>query len=153
MDGSTEPKSRDLTGDEARLYKQRLTAAGLRPTRQRIALAHALFGSAERHVTAEQLHGETRAAGTRISLATVYNTLHQFTTAGLLRELLVEPGRVYFDTNTGPHHHFFNEVTGDIVDVPADEVSFARLPNSPEGQQIAAVDVVIRVRPNRAASA
>ena len=130
--------------------RQRLKAAGLRPTRQRLALAQALFGPEARHVTAEQLHGEARAAGAHISLATVYNTLHQFTAAGLLREVLVEPGRVYFDTNTGPHHHFYHEDSGDIVDIADSDVMFARLPRVPAGQEIAAVDVVIRVRRNRA---
>ncbi|MEZ5668107.1 MAG: Fur family transcriptional regulator [Alphaproteobacteria bacterium] len=131
----------------------RLKAAGLRPTRQRLALAQSLFGSCDRHVTAEQLHGEARAAGAHISLATVYNTLHQFTAAGLLREVLVEPGRVYFDTNTGAHHHFYHEDSGDIVDIAANEVAFARLPTTPDGRVISAVDVVIRVRPNRTGAA
>jgi Fur family iron response transcriptional regulator len=129
---------------------QRLKQAGLRPTRQRLALARILFGAADRHVTAEQLHSETRAAGIHISLATVYNTLHQFTDAGLLREVLVEPGRSYFDTNTGSHHHFYHEHSGDIVDIAASDVAFARLPQTPAGHEIAAVDVVIRVRPSRA---
>jgi Fur family transcriptional regulator, iron response regulator len=127
---------------------QRLKQAGLRPTRQRIALADLLFSSAHRHVTAEQLHGEAGAAGTRISLATVYNTLHQFTTAGLLREVVVEAGRSYFDTNIGSHHHFYYEDSGDIVDIAADNVAFASLPATPDGHEIAAVDVVIRVRPH-----
>ena len=90
----------------------RLRAAGLRPTRQRLALARLLFEADDRHVTAEQLHGEAAAAAIPVSLATVYNTLHQFTTAGLLREVVVEPGRSYFDTNIDDHHHFFCESTG-----------------------------------------
>jgi Fur family iron response transcriptional regulator len=126
---------------------ERLKRAGLRPTRQRIALAELLFGTADRHVTAEQLHGEASNAGTRISLATVYNTLHQFTAAGLLREVVVESGRSYFDTNTGSHHHFYYEDSGDIVDIDAANVAFAALPETPDGHEIAAVDVVIRVRP------
>jgi len=128
----------------------RLKQAGLRPTRQRLALARVLFGDPARHVTAEQLHGEARAAGFHISLATVYNTLHQFTDAGLLREVLVEAGRSYFDTNTGAHHHFYHEDSGHIVDIAEADVAFARLPTTPDGHEIAAVDVVIRVRPNRA---
>ena len=126
---------------------QRLKQAGLRPTRQRIALAGLLFGAGDRHVTAEQLHGEAGAAGTRISLATIYNTLHQFTAAGLLREVVVETGRSYFDTNIGSHHHFYYEDSGDIVDIEASNVAFAALPATPDGHEIAAVDVVIRVRP------
>lgn len=125
----------------------RLKDAGLRPTRQRIALARLLFAVPDRHLTAEQLHGEARAAGNSISLATIYNTLHQFTAAGLLREVVVEPGRIYFDTNTGPHHHFYNEHSGQIIDIAADDIGFAALPRTPEGQEIAAIDVVIRVRP------
>jgi Fur family iron response transcriptional regulator len=94
------------------LALHRLRAANLRPTRQRVALARLLLESGERHVTAEQLHGEALAAGIGVSLATIYNTLHQFTDSGLLHEVVVEPGRSYFDTNTSDHHHFFCEVTG-----------------------------------------
>lgn len=139
-----------MSGTEAdRETVRRLKAAGLRPTRQRLALARVLFGADARHLTAEQLHGEAHAAGFQISLATVYNTLHQFTDAGLLREVLVEPGRSYFDTNTGAHHHFYHEDSGDIVDIADADVAFARLPTTPDGHEIAAVDVVIRVRPSR----
>ncbi|MGF1624289.1 MAG: iron response transcriptional regulator IrrA [Alphaproteobacteria bacterium] len=130
---------------------QRLKLAGLRPTRQRIALADLLFGATDRHVTAEQLHGEASASGTRISLATVYNTLHQFTAAGLLRQVVVESGRSYFDTNIGSHHHFYYEDSGDIVDIEAGNIAFASLPGTPDGHEIAAVDVVIRVRPSQGA--
>src|ERR1700689_4148443 len=84
-----------------------LKQAGLRPTRQRLALAGLLFDGNDRHVTAEQLHGEAQSAAIKVSLATIYNTLHQFTEAGLLREVVVEPGRSYFDTNTTDHHHFY----------------------------------------------
>lgn len=133
--------------EEARTQTvQLLKDAGLRPTRQRVALADLLFSPGDRHVTAEQLHGEASLAGARISLATVYNTLHQFTSAGLLREVVVEAGRSYFDTNTGSHHHFYYEDSGDIVDIAAENVSFANLPATPEDHEIAAVDVVIRVR-------
>src|SRR5690349_22383150 len=90
----------------------RLRAAGLRPTRQRLALARLLFEKGDRHVTAEQLHGEALGAAVPVSLATVYNTLHQFIGAGLLREVVVSPGRSYFDTNVTDHHHFFYEDDG-----------------------------------------
>src|SRR5216110_328279 len=86
---------------------ERLRRVGLRPTRQRVALARLLFNGGDRHVTAEQLHGEAAAAAIRVSLATIYNTLHQFTDRGLLREVVVEAGRSYFDTNIDDHHHFF----------------------------------------------
>ena len=97
---------------------ERLRAVGLRPTRQRLALTRLLFDKGDRHVTAEQLHGEVLAAAIPVSLATVYNTLHQFTAAGLLREVVVEPGRSYFDTNIDDHHHFFSESVGSLQDIP-----------------------------------
>ncbi|HZK91469.1 MAG TPA: Fur family transcriptional regulator [Stellaceae bacterium] len=124
----------------------RLRTAGLRPTRQRLALARLLFDADDRHVTAEQLHGEATAASIRVSLATVYNTLHQFTTAGLLREVVVEPGRSYFDTNIDDHHHFFCESTGMLLDIPGTAVTVGALPCAPAGTEISRVDVIIRVR-------
>jgi Fur family iron response transcriptional regulator len=124
----------------------RLRACGLRPTRQRVALARLLFDGADRHVTAEQLHGEALASAIRVSLATVYNTLHQFTTAGLLREVVVEPGRSYFDTNVDDHHHFFCETTGMLQDIPGAAVMVSQLPRAPAGTEISRVDVIIRVR-------
>ena len=97
------------------------------------------------HLTAEDLHEEAKSANIRVSLATVYNTLHQFTDAGLLREVVVEPGRAYFDTNISGHHHFFYEDTGDIHDIPEDRVMIAQLPELPAGTQLNRVDVVVRV--------
>jgi len=123
-----------------------LRAAGLRPTRQRLALARLLFDAEDRHVTAEHLHGEALASAIRVSLATVYNTLHQFTTVGLLREVVVEPGRSYFDTNIDNHHHFFCETTGHLQDIPGEMVMVGQLPQPPEGAEISRVDVIIRVR-------
>jgi Fur family iron response transcriptional regulator len=124
----------------------RLRKAGLRPTRQRLALARLLFDGADRHVTAEQLHTEAEAARVPVSLATVYNTLHQFTDAGLLREVVVETGRSYFDTNTGGHHHFFDAGTGMLTDIPGDEIVIGDLPAPPPGAEIERVDLVIRIR-------
>jgi Fur family transcriptional regulator, iron response regulator len=126
---------------------ERLRAVNLRPTRQRIALARLLLENGERHFTAEQLHGEALAAGIRVSLATVYNTLHQFTDSGLLNEVVVEPGRSYFDTNTTDHHHFFCEATGKLQDIPGQDLAVTRLPLPPPGTEISRVDVIIRVRP------
>ncbi|MGD9538971.1 MAG: iron response transcriptional regulator IrrA [Alphaproteobacteria bacterium] len=123
----------------------RLRAAGLRPTRQRVALARTLFAKGDRHVTAEQLHAEAQSLKVRVSLATVYNTLHQFTRAGLLRELAIATGRSYFDTNTDHHHHFFYEGSGQLVDVPGDMVHVAAVPTPPKGTQVAGVDVIIRI--------
>jgi Fur family transcriptional regulator, iron response regulator len=127
---------------------QRLRAAGLRPTRQRLVLAELLLENGDRHVTAEQLHGEALAAGIPVSLATVYNALHQFTEAGLLREAVVEPGRSYFDTNTAEHHHFFCEATGRLQDIPARQLSVSGLPLPPAGTEIRRVDIIVRIRPD-----
>ena len=124
----------------------RLKGAGLRPTRQRIALAKLLFEGENRHVTAEDLHGEARAAGVSVSLATIYNSLHQFTDAGLMREVVVEAGRSYFDTNTGDHHHFFHEDTGSLEDIPGDKINVSELPAAPAGKSVQRVDVIVRVR-------
>ena len=124
----------------------RLRRAGLRPTRQRLALAKILFEGGDRHVTAEGLHGEAEAAAIPVSLATVYNTLHQFTHAGLLREVVVDAGRSYFDTNITDHHHFFYEGSGRLQDIPSADVTVADLPPPPEGAEVARVEVVIRLR-------
>lgn len=123
----------------------RLKAAGLRPTRQRLALSKLLFDQGDRHLTAEQLHGEAVSANVRVSLATVYNTLHQFTKARLLREVVVEPGRSYFDTNVSDHHHFYFEDSCQLVDIPRDQVTLAEMPRPPEGTKLSRVDVIIRV--------
>ncbi len=126
---------------------QRLRAAGLRPTRQRLALGRLLFEKGDRHVTADELHAEAVEAGVGVSLATVYNTLNQFAAAGLLREVAVEAGRAYFDTNTSDHHHFFFEDGGRLVDIPAEGLSVAGVPAAPSGTEVARVDVIVRLRP------
>src|ERR1043165_2261419 len=125
---------------------ERLRRAGLWPAGQRVSLARLLFDGDDRHVTAEQLHGEALAAAIRVSLATVYNTLHQFTAAGLMREVVVEPGRSYFDTNIDDHHHFFCESTGHLQDIPGGLVRVGDLPRPPKGAAIHRVDVIIRIR-------
>ena len=125
----------------------RLRGAGLRPTRQRVALADLLFAKGDRHLTAEELHEE--AVGVPCSLATVYNTLHQFTEAGMLRILAVEGAKTYFDTNVSDHHHFVVEGSNDVLDIPIGNISVTDLPQAPEGMEITHVDVVIRVRPKR----
>jgi Fur family transcriptional regulator, iron response regulator len=125
----------------------KVRSVGLRPTRQRLALAKLLFdGEKDRHVTAEQLFGEATTAGARMSLATVYNTLHQFTEAGLLQQVTLGAGRLYFDTNTNRHHHLINAATGSIIDIEANEIDFNRLPRIPDGVMIDSIEVVIRVR-------
>lgn len=124
----------------------RLRSVGLRPTRQRLALARLLLEGGDRHVSAEALHQEAKEAGYKISLATIYNTLHQFTQAGLLREVVVEPGRSYFDTNVEDHHHFFYPESGSLQDIPGDQVSMKLLPDAPEGTEIERIDVIVRLK-------
>ena len=124
----------------------RLKEAGLRPTRQRLALAKLLFEGMDRHVTAEQLHSEAHSENIKVSLATVYNTLHQFTEAELLREVVVEPGRSYFDTNISEHHHFFHEDESELTDIPSEALSVAALPDAPDGTEVKRVDVIIRLK-------
>src|ERR1700761_7934215 len=124
----------------------RLRRAGLRPTRQRVELAGLLFKDCDRHVTAESLHDEITRAGVKVSLATVYNTLHQFTDAGLLRQVIVDAARSYFDTNTGDHQHFFLEKEGLLIDIPGETIAVAGVPAPPSGLAVDRVDVVVRVR-------
>ncbi|GGF06382.1 MULTISPECIES: iron response transcriptional regulator IrrA [Stappia] len=123
-----------------------LRVAGLRPTRQRVALAELLYSKGNRHISAERLHEEAEAADVPVSLATVYNTLHQFTEAGLLREVAVEGTKTYFDTNTDDHHHFFIEGENRVIDIPGSGVAMTALPAAPEGMEIVRVDVVVRLR-------
>lgn len=125
----------------------RLREAGLRPTRQRIALGRLLFASGDRHVTAEVLHVEAAKAGAHLSLATVYNTLHQFTAAGLLRQVVVDGDKTYFDTNTGDHHHFYAKEREMLMDISGDAVSITGLPKAPAGMEIERVEVVVRLKP------
>jgi len=123
----------------------RLRAANLRPTRQRLALAKLLFSGPPRHVTAEALHREALANRVRVSLATVYNTLHQFTRSGLLREVVVDATRSYFDTNVSDHHHFYFEDTNRLDDIPGGEVVVSAMPAPPAGTKVKSVDIVFRI--------
>ena len=123
-----------------------LRSAGLRLTRQRLALAKLLFGGMERHVTAELLYGEAQAARVPVSLATVYNTLHQFTDAGLLKEIMVDSGRSYFDTNTSHHHHFYCETSGELSDIDGADVTIDLLLEPPSGKEVSGIDVIVRVK-------
>lgn len=126
-----------------------LRMAGLRPTRQRVALAEILFGGSHRHVSAEQLHAEANAANVNVSLATIYNSLHQFRQAGLLREVAIDAARSYFDTDTSDHHHFYHEDEQRVTDIPASAIVIQNLPEPPKGMTITHVDVVVRVRKDR----
>lgn len=125
---------------------QLLRNSGLRPTRQRMALAQLLFAGKDRHVTAEKLHAEVVATGERVSLATVYNTLHQFQVAGLLRELAIDGSKAYFDTNTSNHSHYFVEDSGDLMDIPSTSIRVDGLPEPPAGMGISHIDVVVRLK-------
>lgn len=126
-----------------------LRTAGLRPTRQRVSLAELLYSKGDRHISAELLHEEAVAADVPVSLATVYNTLHQFTEVGLLREVAIDGNKTYFDTNTSDHHHFFIEGENRVIDIPGEGVGIGRLPQAPEGMEVVRVDVVVRVREKR----
>ncbi|MCY4395981.1 MAG: Fur family transcriptional regulator [Rhodospirillaceae bacterium] len=125
---------------------ERLRNAGLRPTRQRLALARLLFEGGNRHVTAEQLHAEARREEIAVSLATIYNTLNQFRKAGLLREVVVDSGRSWFDTNLEDHHHFFHEATGALTDFEAEGLAVEGVPRAPRGTEIDRVEVIVRLR-------
>ena len=125
---------------------ERLREAGLRPTRQRVELGGLLFGGGDRHMTAESLQAEAVAAGVKVSLATVYNTLHQFTEAGLLRQVVVDAARTYFDTNTGDHQHFFVEDEGTLIDIPGARIAVEGVPTPPKGMTVDRIDVVVRVK-------
>ncbi len=137
-------RMRETTNESA---VTRLRAAGLRPTRQRNELADLLFRDGHRHLTAETLHADAVSKGIRVSLATVYNTLHQFTNAGLLRQVMVDATRSYFDTNTTEHQHFYYEDDGMLADIPgSEEIAVGNIPDAPEGTKVARVDVVVRLK-------
>jgi Fur family iron response transcriptional regulator len=143
------PGRGDLTGCPWHDVKSMLRDVGLRPTRQRMALGWILFAKGDRHLTAEMLYEEATKAKVPVSLATVYNTLHQFTDVGLLRQVAVDGSKTYFDTNVSDHHHFFVEGENELVDIPSAEVVVGNTPNAPEGYEIARIDIVVRVRRKR----
>jgi Fur family iron response transcriptional regulator len=137
----------ELTGCTWRDVKERLRQFGLRPTRQRVELGWILFGKGDRHVTAEMLYEEAIRAKVPVSLATVYNTLHQFTDFGLLRQVAVDASKTYFDTNNSAHHHFFIEDKNELLDIPmSTALLVGKTPTPPEGYKIARIDVVVRLR-------
>lgn len=127
----------------------KIRSAGLRPTRQRLALANLIFSKGDRHISAEELHQEASKARVSVSLATIYNTLHQFTKAGLMRVIAVEGAKTWFDTNTSDHHHFYIESENRIADIPTyyhNRPIIDNLPQAPEGMEISHVDLIIRLR-------
>ncbi len=127
-------------------YKRLLRDAGLRPTRARMILSWFLFGRGNRHVTAEMLYEEAIKAKVPVSLATVYNTLNQFTDAGLLRQIGVDGSKSFFDTNPSEHHHFFVQGEDSLLDIPATQSLLDRTPEAPDGFEIARIDVLVRLR-------
>jgi Fur family iron response transcriptional regulator len=142
----TDTHAEQTSGCPVHVLKGKLRGAGLRPTRQSVALGWMLFGKGDRHVSAEALHEEAIKARVPVSLATVYNTLHQFKEAGLLRQVAMEGSKTYFDTNTSDHHHFFVEGDDRMIDIPGASLDVANLPEPPEGMEIARVDVIVRLR-------
>ncbi len=134
-----------LQGCPVHDLRVKLREAGLRPTRQRVALGWLLFAKGNRHITAERLYEEATGARVPVSLATIYNTLHQFTEAGLLREIAVDGSKTYFDTNLTNHHHFLIEDTNQLVDIPGSTLTVGALPDAPDGMEVARVDVIIRL--------
>ena len=151
MTDSTPISNKD--GKSSRGVAQLLRKAGLRPTRQRLALGALLFEGEDRHVSAELLHAEATTVGHHVSLATVYNTLHQFKRAGLLRELAINGAKAYFDTNTSNHNHFFIEERGQLMDIPGDSIRVDGLPEPPEGMRVSHIDVVVRLVPKTSSKA
>ena len=124
---------------------ERLKQHGIQPTPQRLEVARALLDRAQ-HLSADQLLERLRAAGSRVSKATVYNTLKLFREQGLVRELTVDPDRKYYDSTTHSHHHFYHVGTGELSDIPEDQVRIMGLPPLPPGTEQESVEVLIRVR-------
>jgi len=144
--GSTPAPRAALNGCPWHDVRAMLREVGLRPTRQRMSLGWILFGKGDRHITAEMLYDEASKAKVPVSLATVYNTLHQFTEVGLLRQVAVDGSKTYFDTNASEHHHFFVEGESNLFDIPDADMVVGKMPTAPEGYEIARIDVVVRLR-------
>ncbi len=141
-----EPAAGRRTGCPFHDVREMLREVGLRPTRQRLALGWLLFAKGDRHLTAEMLHEDALRARFPVSLATVYNTLHQFTEAGLLREIAVDGSKTYFDTNASEHHHFYVEGDSRLLDIPGAELLVGRHPTPPDGFDVARIDIIVRLR-------
>ena len=130
-------------------WRELLIRAGMRLTRQRVILSELLFANGDRHVTAEALHAEALAADAQISLATVYNTLNQFTQAGLLRRIGPDGSRSFFDTNTSPHPHYYLQGEDILLDVPEADLAVANMPQPLPGHEVSRLDVIIHLRRKR----
>ncbi len=140
------PTRANLNGCPWHDVKTMLREVGLRPTRQRLALGWIMFTKGDRHITAEMLYEEALKAKVPVSLATVYNALHQFTEVGLLRQIAVDGSKTYFDTNISQHHHFYIEGENALFDIPDTDVLVGKVPTPPEGYEVVRVDVVVRLR-------
>ena len=127
-----------------------LQGVSLRPTRQRLVLAKLLFDDVDRHITAESLHHDANQTGAKVSLATIYNTLHQFVDAGLLKEVIVNSNRTYFDTNVSDHHHIYLNEEDTLQDIPTNDLIISSLPGAPEGKKISGVSVVVHMENKQA---
>lgn len=128
----------------------RLRQHGISPTHQRIEIAHALFSRCE-HMSADQIMAVVNTRHSETSKATVYNTLRLFLEKKMIREVIVDPSKVFYDPNTSPHHHFYNMASGELTDIPADNLVIAGLPTPPEGMQADSIDVIVRIRPRESA--
>jgi Fur family iron response transcriptional regulator len=131
--------------DAAALVEARLLAAGVNPTPQRVEIGSLLFPEPI-HLSADQILARLRDAGSTVSKATVYNTLNLFTDQGLLRAISVDPDRLVYDSNTAPHHHFYNEDTGELLDIAPDSVLLPGIPAPPQGTRAESIEVLIRLR-------
>ena len=125
--------------------EKKLRSCGVKPTNQRIEIGMLLFAS-PRHMSADQIISDLRVAGSRVSKATVYNTLNLFSVQGLTREVSVDPERQFYDSTTAPHHHFYNVDTGELTDIGLDDLQFSQLPALPAGTEAQDIEVVVRVR-------
>lgn len=123
----------------------KLRSCGVKPTNQRIEIGMLLFAS-PRHMSADQIISDLRVAGSRVSKATVYNTLNLFSSQGLTRAVSVDSERQFYDSTTAPHHHFYNVDTGELTDIGLDDLQFSQLPDLPVGTEAHDIEVIVRVR-------
>ncbi len=139
------PTNREDISDHLRQH-------GIAPTHQRIEIAHALFSRCE-HMSADQIMVVVNTRHSETSKATVYNTLRLFLEKNMIREVIVDPSKVFYDPNTAPHHHFYNMASGELTDIPAANLVIAGLPTPPEGMEADSIDVIVRIRPRDQADA
>jgi Fur family iron response transcriptional regulator len=141
METKTSAHSQACTG----VLLRKLAAAGVRPTRQRLDLARTIFGAGNRHFTAEMLYQETRSIRFAPTLGTIYNTLNEFARCGLLREIAIYDAKLWYDTKTGPHYHFYREDTEELSDILEQWLPVFEIP-APDGTLIKAIDVIVRLK-------